>query len=257
LKRLIINADDFGLTDGVTAGIVESILNGAVSATSAMVCLPEAVENLGRWAPKLGGQVGLHLQLTDGIPCAQPSLIPSLLTADGRFPRSWRHLGMLNPDEVRREWRAQMERILSLGIRPTHIDTHHHVHRLPVAFDVYCEIAKTYGIPARTLTPQMTAKLRSQGVLCAEYCERGWYGGELTSGDFVRCVQKGFALCGGDGTIELMCHPGFSDAELESKSTYTAEREKELQTLCSPELAGRLRDLGIEVVSGVGLASES
>lgn len=253
MKRLIINADDFGLTDRVCAGIVESILAGAVSSTSAMVCVPEAIENLRRWSPKLGGRVGAHLQLTGGIPCAEPLRLPSLLNADGQFPRSWRELGKLNPDEVRREWHAQMELLLSLGIKPTHIDTHHHVHRFPVVFEVYCEIAESYRIPARTLLPQMTTRLRSRGLHCAEFCETSWYGGQLTLERLIECIRRGFAICGEQATMELMCHPGFSDAELEKKSNYAAEREEELRILCSTELMDNLRELQIEVVNMLAL----
>lgn len=249
MKRLIINADDFGLTDGVCAGIVESILTGAVSSTSAMVCVPEAIENLRRWAPKLEGRMGAHLQLTGGVPCAEPSMLSSLVNAEGQFPRSWRGLGRLNRDEVRREWHAQMELLLSLGIKPTHIDTHHHVHRFPVAFDVYCEIAESYRIPARTLLPQMTAKLRARSLHCAEYCETTWYGGQLTLDSLIECIRRGFSVCGEQATMELMCHPGFSDAELEKKSNYTAEREEELRILCSDELMDMLLELQIEVVN--------
>ncbi len=249
VKRLIINADDFGLTYGVTTGIVESILNGLVCSTSAMVCRSKCVENIERFANQLEGRIGIHLQLTDGTPCMEKSLVPSILTESGDFPRSWRNLGQLNPDEVRLEWHAQIEKILNLNIQPTHIDTHHHVHRFPGAFEVYCEIAKAYQLPARTMTLQMTAKLRSQGIRCAEYCETGWCGGSMTAESLINRVEKAFARCGNQGTVELMCHPGFVDLELKEKSRYVAEREQELRTLCQSDLAARLRELGIRVVA--------
>jgi chitin disaccharide deacetylase len=255
MKRLIINADDFGLTDGVTAGIVESIQHGLVCSTTAMVCHPRCLENIERWASQIEGQIGVHLQLTDGTPFTDAGRISSLVTENGEFPRSWRNLGRLNPDDVRREWHAQLEQFLSLDIQPTHIDTHHHVHRFPGAFEVYCEIAQAHQIPARSMTTQMTSKLIAEGVDCPDYCETGWCGGELTPESLLRRVERAFARCGNQGTVELMCHPGYVDAELEAKSTYVAEREQELRALCTPELVKRLEELGIEIVGMSTLVS--
>jgi predicted glycoside hydrolase/deacetylase ChbG (UPF0249 family) len=248
LRRLIINADDFGLTAGVSEGIAEAMLRGVVSATTAMVCSPDAHAHVAPRAAELSGRVGLHLQLTDGVPCAEPELVPSLLQEGGRFPRSWRDLSRLNPDEVRREWRAQVERLAGWGVRPAHFDSHHHVHRFPVAFEVYCELARDYDVPARSLSPQMTARLRERGVRCADFCETGWYDGALTVAELVGLVEQALARGGGRGTVELMCHPGYADAELAARSKYVEQRERELRTLCSVELAAELRALQIEVV---------
>lgn len=229
------------------------MLQGVVSATTAMVCLPEADAHFKPWADELSGRVGLHLQLTDGVPCSEPDLVPTLLHDGGRFPRSWRDIGRLNPEEVRVEWRAQVERLVSWGVRPAHLDSHHHVHKFPAAFEVYCELARDYGIPARSLTPQMTERLRARGVRCADFCETGWYDGALTVAEFVGVVGKAFERQGGQGTIELMCHPGYADAELRARSNYVEQRERELQTLCSAELAAELRALQVEVVGASAL----
>lgn len=248
MRRLIINADDFGLTAGVSDGIAEAILRGVVSATTAMVCLPDADAHVAHRAAELSGHTGLHLQLTDGVPCVEPDLVPSLLHEGGRFPRSRRDLGRLSPDEVRREWHAQVERLMSWGVRPTHLDSHHHVHKFSAAFEVYCELALAYDVPARSLSPQMTEQMRARGVRCADYCETGWYDEPLTVAAFVGVVEQAFARGGGQGTIELMCHPGYADAELATKSNYVEQREKELRILCSAELATELRALQIEIV---------
>lgn len=253
MKRLLVNADDFGLTARVSEGIAEAMLRGVVSTTTAMVCLPEARAHVTRWAAQLPGRIGLHLQLTDGAPCAEPGLVPSLLGDGGRFPRSWRDLGRLNPDEVRTEWRAQAGRLASWGVRPSHLDSHHHVHKFPAAFEAYCELARDYDIPARSLSPQMTERLRARGVRCADYCETDWYDGALTVAEFVQIVGRAFERRGGRGTIELMCHPGYADAELAARSKYVEPRERELRTLCSAELAAELRALGIEVVGASAL----
>lgn len=253
MKRLLVNADDFGLTARVTEGIAEAMLRGVVSTTTAMVCPPGAREHVTRWAGPLPGRVGLHLQLTDGAPCAEPGSVPSLLQAGGRFPRSWRDLGRLNPEEVRAEWRAQVERLAGWGVRPSHLDSHHHVHKFPAAFEAYCELAREYDLPARSLSPEMTERLRARGVRCADFCETGWYDGQLTVGEFLDVVERAFARAGGRGTVELMCHPGYADAELAARSKYVGQRERELRALCSPELAAELRARGVELVGASAL----
>lgn len=257
MKRLIINADDFGMTGGVTAGIVEAMLRGVVSSTTAMVCLPEAEEHLRRWSHAVEGRVGLHLQLTDGAPCAGPGAVPSLVGGGGRFPRSWRDVGRPDPEEIRLEWHAQVRRLLGFGIRPAHLDTHHHVQRLPGVFDAYADIAASYGLPARALTPRMAAALRSRGVACPDYCETRWPSGGYGPGEFCALVEGAFRIAGGCGTVELMCHPGHSDEELAAKSTYAAEREEELRALCDPRLRDALAEAGVEVVAPSALRRQA
>lgn len=256
MKRLIINADDFGMTRGVTAGIVESMLRGVVSSTTAMVCLPEAEGNLRRWSHYVEGRVGLHLQLTDGVPCAEPSAVATLLGGGGRFPRSWRDLRGPDPEEIRVEWHAQVRRLAGFGIRPTHLDTHHHVHRLPGVFEAYADIAAAYGLPARALTPRMAAALRSRGVACADYCETRWPSGGYGSEELRALVEGAFRVEGVRGTVELMCHPGHYDEELSGKSTHAAEREEELRALCEPRLRDALAEAGVEVVTPSSLRAQ-
>lgn len=250
MNRLVINADDFGLTKGVTIGIVETILRGVVTSTTAMACKAGSLDNVREWAGSISGRIGVHLQLTDGLPCSESAAIPSLVAESGLFPRKRRDLRALNTDEVLLEWRAQIERILQAGISPTHIDTHHHVHRYPAAFAAYCQIAAEHAIPARALSLEMAQKLRAEGVRCADSCETGWYGGDLTPESLIDCLNNAFAALGDDeATLELMCHPGFVDEALPENSSYVAGREQELRTLCHPDLAARLRDSGISLIA--------
>jgi predicted glycoside hydrolase/deacetylase ChbG (UPF0249 family) len=252
MRYLIINADDFGLTDLVSAGIVESIREGPVSSTSAMVCCPGSLDCLLKWAPALEGHVGVHLQLTDGIPVCDPSLIPSLVK-NGRFPRGRRELGIPDEDEIRREWHGQVKKILELGIRPVRLDTHHNVHLFAVAFKVFTEIAQTYNLYARSLSPRMTSRLRSLGINCPDILEENWSDETITVDNFILSVQRAFQRCSNQGIVEIMCHPGFYDEELERKSKQAITREKELAVLRSPELPVRLESLGIRLLKGAAL----
>lgn len=251
MKQLIVNADDFGLTAGVSRGVLRAMRKGVVSSTSAMVCDPAAVALLTRHAEALKGRAGIHLQLTDGLPCAGSDRVPSLVTPEGCFPRFPEELGTLDPGEIRIEWRAQLELFLQSGLTPSHVDSHHHVHGLPEVFEIYREIAKRSAVPARTLSPEMTEALRSCGIRCADYCETGWLGADATFGTLLDLVRAAFERCGGRGVVELMCHPGYADSLLSTRSVYVSAREEELQILCSGRLARRIGQLGVEV-AGMG-----
>jgi predicted glycoside hydrolase/deacetylase ChbG (UPF0249 family) len=248
MKQLIVNADDFGLCDGVNRGIAESMLEGIVCSTSVMPCDPNSLHKASRWLGKLRNRIGVHLQLTGGIPCAEPESVRSLLSVDNRLPHSIRDMRAPNTGEILVEWRCQMERVLKYGFVPTHIDTHHYVHGLPVAFEAYCEIARLYNLPARTRGMAMTSRLRSAGVRCADLCETKWYKKHLDVSGLARLIDAGFKLLGGQGTLELMCHPGYNDGELRQNSSYTEQREIEVEVLCDSNLAGHLEKQAIVLV---------
>jgi predicted glycoside hydrolase/deacetylase ChbG (UPF0249 family) len=244
LHYLILSADDLGMTNGVTAGIVESMTRGVVATCAAMACVPGSLERVRDCAAAIDGRIGMHLQLTDGEPCLGATAVPSLVDESGRFPRSWKGVHDLAVDDVRREWGAQMERLLDLGLRPSHIDTHHHVHRFPEAFRVYCELARKYDLPVRTIYEECTTALRRRGVRCADYCETGWWKSDLSPESLVSLAQSR-----SEEVVEVLCHPAYCDDELREKSTYAEERERELRALCDPALPGLLAQAGIQLVS--------
>ena len=180
--------------------------------------------------------------MTDGRPLTGPANAASLVTRDGTFPRFPNGLGDLHPAEVRREWEAQMAAFQACGLAPTHIDTHHHVHAHPRAFPVYCEIAQKYGLPARTLSAEMTRELRARGVRCADLSAE-WSAGRET---LLQTVSGLYDAAAGAGTVEIICHPGRVDAALESASVLVAARERELEVLCAPGLREMLAAQGIK-----------
>ena len=160
MNQLIISADDFGLTESVTKGIYESIVKGAVTRTSAMMCTYGSTW-IKKYSEGLDGKIGLHLQLTDGTPLLPSKEISSLINSNGNFPpQKTKHLYKVNILEIEKEWEAQMRAMLDLGITPSHIDTHHSVHQFPKVFKAYCAIAKKYKLPMRSLTPNMSNKLK-------------------------------------------------------------------------------------------------
>ncbi len=152
--RLIINADDFGWSRSINRAVAEAHDNGAVASTSLMAGGPafEEAARLAAGRPGLG--VGLHLNLTQGAPQSQAGQVPSLCDGRGAFlSRSrllWRSaVGLVRPAEVARELAAQYEKLISQGIRPTHLDGHQHIHVLPLIRAVAFSFAQDQGLAVR------------------------------------------------------------------------------------------------------------
>ena len=247
MTRLVVNADDFGLTEGVCCGIVKAIDAGGVTATTAMVCVPGAAERLRRWAPLIKSYIGAHLQLTGGAPILPPERVPSLVGGDGKFAARRKQIAAPSTEEILAEWQAQVECLLRAGIEPTHLDTHHHVHGLPTVFPAFSELAQRYSLPARSLHADMTRALQAAGVKHVNQVLTGWFSGELSVNKLVCVVTEGTAAYPGVENFELMCHPGLVDDSLSSLSRYLSERETELAVLCDARLQRELCAAGFQL----------
>lgn len=251
MRRLLIHADDLGLTAGVTKGIAEAMTQGVVTGTSAMVCSPQQRQLVAAAAPELRGRIGLHLQLTDGRPVMDPSRIPSLVDREGRFPAHRSQLTNPDPDEVLLEWRAQWQWLQELGISPAHIDTHHHVHAAPAVLEAYVQLAKEHQVRARVIPEgiggnprEVRQRLRAAGVVCADFFTCIWTGRTPNLDSFTRALRV-FAHLGGEScSLEIGCHPGYSDEELNGLSKYSSLREQELNVLCKPEMVTCIDEVG-------------
>jgi len=254
MRRLMINADDFALTDGVCRGILQAMERGLVRATTAMTRPVGATGRITAHAAALRGRLGIHFQLTGGhAPCLPPGDVPSLVTAEGVFPRKRMDIGAVSADEIRREWQAQLDLMRSCGASPSHMDTHHHVHKRPDVFPVYLEMAARLGIPARATNPTMAAALRAAGAPCADAFITDFFGQDLTPGRFLELVAAAFAPLSDTAVVELMCHPGKNDAELSRISAYNQAREQEIAVLSSPEVRQGLADMGVAVCGPEGV----
>lgn len=155
-KYLIVNSDDFGISDGVSRGILEAHQKGIVTSTTTMVNMPSAVNAIKlaqESAPNLG--LGLHFVLSFGKPVSAPADVPSLVTSDGNFVSTYSQLieKMLSfsADDLERELTAQFERFRQLaGHLPDHLDSHHRAAYMhPAAFDVMLNFAQEYNLPIR------------------------------------------------------------------------------------------------------------
>jgi chitin disaccharide deacetylase len=268
-RKLIINADDYGLSRGVNTGIIEAAETGSVTSASMMVNLPGFDDSVAsaRSCPSLS--LGLHLNLTTGKPLtAAPTLtrrktgqfypLPLLIARAS--------LGRVDSSEVARECAAQIDRMVQVGIRPTHLDSHRHVHAHPSLWPPVLEAASSRGLSnVRVPTEPMWANrrdwkatLKKTGLLMSSRISRRrvehnapihFFGLSLQGGSSF--AARLFALIPKlpAGTTELMTHPGYADAELSEHDGYTWQREEELRVLCSKDLRDLLLRHGIELVS--------
>lgn len=252
MKYLIVNGDDFGFSPGVNRGIVQAYKAGLLTSTTVMVNLAEArqIIEVARTNPALG--VGVHLNITFGRPLLQRERVYSLLTEEGEFLRPEVGYGKVDPAEVREEWQTQIELLLSWGIKPTHLDSHHHVHTWPELRGVVAELAQYYRLPVRFTDPPTRQLLIEQGITVADHFIEDFYGEQTTVAKLMACIEKMRP-----GVTELMCHPAVVDQELVSHSSYTLPRNQELESLCSPQLSSELQNQGIRLLNYRQLAGLS
>ena len=285
MKNLIVNADDFGWTEGVNRGIVRAFRQGIVTSTSLMAngqAFADAVA-LAQATPGFG--VGVHLNLSNGPPVAHPGTVKSLLNAAGQFGGGPKQLllrragGGLLLEEVEREWAAQIHKVREAGIEPTHLDGHKHVHMLPGLFGVALKLAKRHGIGAirvaleasslRTAlasgAKQRASVVMKQGVearglklLARDARGQAERAGIATTDYFCGIAQTGELTREGleemlkslqEGTTELMCHPGYADAALGKTATRLQDsREAELQILTDTRIRNLVASQGIRLI---------
>lgn len=231
-RRLIVNADDFGLSVGVNRGVVRAHEEGVVTSASLMVRSAHGADAAAyaRSHPELS--VGLHVDLD-----------PWRYTA--RFaPAAYEVVPLGDADAVRAEVAAQLERFRALtGREPTHLDSHHHLHRAEPTRTIVLELGRRLGVPVRDFTPG----LRYEGGFFA----RG------ADGEPWPANIEPDALCAllrdlPPGANELGCHPAIDD---ESGSSYGAERTVETATLCDPRVRDTLREERIALCSFAGWAT--
>lgn len=245
MKRLVVTADDFGLSPGVVEGIVDAHQIGIVTSTSLMVNAPaaEAAFEEARRLPSLA--TGLHFVLTFGRPLGPTDPLSRLLDEDGSFRKngSGAH-PPARPDEVREELRAQLRAFeKGVGRPPTHIDGHHHVHLHPGILRVAIEEAGRLGIPLRSRGREVRERLRLERIRTCERFVDEFYGDDVSEARLLSILES---LA--DGTSELMCHPAREDGALATLSGYVDSRFRELETLTSHGVAQALVRLGIELV---------
>ena len=244
VKRLIVNADDLGRTRGINRGILDAHLDGIVTSATLMVNFATAGEAVRqcREAPGLG--LGLHVALTGGAPSLPRERVPSLVDARGRLPAQPEGLAGSDPHEVQAEVRAQLARFREItGRSPTHLDSHHHAHRLPPVLDALVAVARQHGLPIRGDSPQTRERLAGDGVPTTDHFVESFFDSGATVDELSRVLRELPS-----GTTELMCHPAVVDDELCETSSYVEPRARELVVLTHEAVRRTCKQAGVELI---------
>jgi chitin disaccharide deacetylase len=292
VRRLIINADDFGFTAGVNQGIIDAYAHGVVTSSTLMANGPafaQAVE-LAKTVPSLS--LGCHVVLVDGVPLLPPQRVPSL-AAPNAIPSFHAGLksfvgrtlvGRIDDDEITAEAIAQIRRVQEAGIAVTHFDTHKHTHLFPRILRPLLRAARSCGVKAlrNPFGPRFSlglAQLLKRPNLWTRYAEvrflsrfahhfhdavsregfvapDGTLGIEVT-GRLDESLFRTIAQNIPHGTCEFVCHPGYNDSDLRAANTRLREsRETELRVLTAPGMREALSREQIQLISYADFVAE-
>jgi len=287
VRQLIVNADDFGLTPGVNRAIVEAHREGVVSSATLMAsgaAFNDAVE-AARALPKLS--VGCHVVLVDGAPVSPPGGLDTLLAIRSSEPDKFygslsafaarATLGGFDRDQLVEEITAQIRKIQASGIEVTHLDSHKHAHVFPEILNAMLRAARICRVPAirnpfvpvKAISPRQFAgnrrllkrygQVRLLHTFARQFRQQTKRAGLLAPDGVIGVIETGLldatllrqALANlPDGNWELVCHPGYADADLRAAGTRLVEtRDQERRLLASPELKEFLAQQKIRVAS--------
>ena len=292
MRRLIVNADDFGFTSGVNRAIVEAHTRGIVTSSTLMANGPAFLEaaQLAKTAPRLS--VGCHVVLIDGEPVLVAEQVRTLTEKTSMAPRFRDGLktfaaraiaGRMDTDQITAEAAAQIRKIQSAGIVVSHFDTHKHTHLFPKILRPLLRAAAACGVralrnpfgprlPLRSsqllARPNLWTRYAQVRVLCSFggrfrksvqgegfFTPDGTLGIEVTGAldeTLFHAIARGIP----EGTWEFVCHPGYNDADLQAAQTRLRQsRETELHVLTLPAVRTVLAEEGIELISYRDLAT--
>ena len=243
MKKLIVNADDFGFTRGVNEGILRAHREGIVTASTLMADGPafaHAVE-AARATPSL--DVGVHLVLWPA-----PGVQPGAAFEEWRLPRRvpwfvaralWSSSGAIEAEFCR-----QVQKVRAAGLCPSHLDTHKHLHLLPWVMKAVVAVARRFAIPW-VRRPLYRRQATARGLRVPDYLVGFRLTGTMNRNTLLRGLSRLRP-----GLSELVCHPGLFDQELERAPTcLKQQRQVELEALTDPEVRRLLERQGVELTS--------
>jgi hopanoid biosynthesis associated protein HpnK len=286
VRRLIVNADDFGLTAGVNRAIAEAHTRGIVTSSTLMATGPafDDAVRLAKQLPHLS--VGCHVMLIDGEPVLDADRLPTIASTSPCSPRFRDGLksfaaralaGRLDSAEIEAEATAQIRKIQSAGITVSHLDSHKHTHLFPAVLRPMLRAARACGIrsirnPFGPRKPIKSGELLARPNLWTRYAEvrilrtlaRRFRDavaregldtpdgtlGIVVTGQLDEKLFRAIAAIIPEGTWEFVCHPGYNDADLQMANTRLREsREIELRVLTMPEVRELLLNYGVTLAS--------
>lgn len=253
MTKLIINADDFGYSKGVNYGIAEAHLTGAVTSATMMANMPglsHALKLL-KELPNLG--VGVHLSLTLGKPVSPH--VELLTDEKGVFKaRAHYETHKAEPNQLYEEWKAQVTKLLHLGVPLTHIDSHHHMHTVDGHKEVAERLSEEFELPLRTYPG--ARRPEQEKYYPAEVYWNIFHDPLMKDvsrpyseikDEVLAVLEKGAGKHAAYELVEAGCHPGYVDTILYFQSSFHLPRMREVEILTSPEFLSMLSVYGYEL----------
>src|SRR5215208_5058072 len=254
-RLLLVNADDFGMCHAINEAIIRSLEEGIVGSSSVMVPCPWALHAL-TWlqeAPDV--PFGVHLTSVSEQPTYRwgpitcRTEVPSLVDEAGYFyseSRIEEFLEQVDVAELEREYRAQIEHVLEVGLRPTHLDSHCAIHtRREELFEMTLGLAREYGLPIRAYYRPFIERMRRRGYPANDHELMDSYDLD-TVGKAARYARMLRALP--VGLSEWALHPGLGNAELRAAVPSWRVRQSDLDFVVSQEARAILQEEGIILV---------
>ena len=246
--KLILNADDFGLSESVNNGIVECFKSGVVTSTTVMMNQKGLEHAIQLYKQGLVPEVGLHFTVTSGRPISDPTTVTSLVDDHGYFHK--REALMTHPvceEEVYTELTAQYNAAINAGFDINHIDSHHFAGVYPPLKRAFVRFANDTGLPVRrvdnVISGQDSLTVATPDAFDASFFDTG------ISLEHLKTVILGYKEKLSDGILELMCHPSTeNNSDLNGITGYLDMRVIERDLLILPELADWLKEQDIECV---------
>ena len=267
MRALVVNGDDFGLTPGINAGVLEAHTRGILTSASLFANAPATDDAITMARRTTTLAVGCHLTLVDGCPVTEPAELASLAPG-GRFRPTWTSFmrdavfGRIRLAEIERELTAQVHRLVEAGLRPTHLDSHKHVHAYPPVFAIVARLARQFGIqtvrvPCErqpfTLLWRNSLRVGARRQAIENLALVPWaardrvlletqslppaphFLGRVLTGVFTPAAFRDLLQSVPEGTSELMMHPGYPDGALSRVRTrLLQQRAAEIALLTDP-----------------------
>ena len=277
MKKLLVNADDFGRRPLINQAVAEAVDKGGLLSTSLMAGEPyfaEAVD-IAQKRPQLG--VGVHLTLVDGMPVLPAEEIPTLAVHEGRFlPDHGAFVkayvqGKIARRDIEKELAAQLDKVIDAGLVPTHVDSHQHMHMLPGIFPLALKLAAErgikrvrisrgiygnpfmpwpgigdlvgkFGLEALSVLDRRQAQI--QGFACPDNFVGQVAGGAVTA-EFMLQLAKDFPAA----SVEVMLHPGLDNEVLQGQTGWQHDYEAEFKAVCAAAVQEKLAASDIRLIN--------
>ena len=237
--KLIINAEDFGLSESVNKGILEGLLEGFITSASLIMNAEYCDEALGMIKKNKLTNVGVHLNLTYGYPLTKKEKVKSLVEEDGKFRYMCSMPFFAKYKDAKTELKAQIEKFYKSGLTPSHLDFHHYFYSAPEVYKAYLDLAKEYKLPIRSMTQRTQQLAKQKNLKTPDYFVSDFHE-SYNKYETLKNICE--SLKGLDGVCELMTTPGYIDTFTSHETNYLA-REDELIALKGAKENGLFKGL--------------